>query len=195
MLSPLRFLPVLLLALTLSAPVPAQESKSAQAAKLAAKLQPFVDSHTLAGAVLLVANRDGVLATETVGSADIASGKPMRPDNVFWIASMSKPVTATALMLLIDEGKVALDDPVEKYLPEFKNLWLAVEQDQDHQLLKRPGQKITVRHILSHTSGMPFRSALEQPTLDALPLSVAVRSYAMTPLQFEPTTKYQYSNA
>lgn len=195
MLSPLRFLPVLLLALTLSAPVPAQESKSAQAAKLAAKLQPFVDSHTLAGAVLLVANRDGVLATETVGSADIAAGKPMRPDNVFWIASMSKPVTATALMLLIDEGKVALDDPVEKYLPEFKNLWLAVEQDQDHQLLKRPGQKITVRHILSHTSGMPFRSALEQPTLDALPLSVAVRSYAMTPLQFEPTTKYQYSNA
>lgn len=195
MLSPLRFLPVLLLALTLSAPVPAQESKSAQAAKLAAKLQPFADSHTLAGAVLLVANRDGVLATETVGSADIASGKPMRPDNVFWIASMSKPVTATALMLLIDEGKVALDDPVEKYVPEFKNLWLAVEQDQDHQLLKRPGQKITVRHILSHTSGMPFRSALEQPTLDALPLSVAVRSYAMTPLQFEPTTKYQYSNA
>lgn len=195
MLSLLRCLPILLLALTLSAPVPAQDSKSTPAGKLAARLQPFADSHTLAGAVLLVANRDGVLATETVGSADIASGKPMRPDNVFWIASMSKPVTATALMLLIDEGKVALDDPVEKYLPEFKNLWLAVEQDQDHQLLKRPGQKITVRHILSHTSGMPFRSALEQPTLDALPLSVAVRSYAMTPLQFEPTTKYQYSNA
>lgn len=195
MLSPLRCLPVLLLALAVSAPVPAQDAKSAPVGQLAAKLQPFVDSHTLAGAVLLVANRDGVLATETVGHADIAAGKAMQPNDVFWIASMSKPVTATALMLLIDEGKVALDDPVEKYLPEFKDLWLAVEQDQEHQLLKRPGKKITVRHILSHTSGMPFRSAMEQPTLDALPLNVAVRSYAMTPLQFEPTTKYQYSNA
>lgn len=195
MLSPLRCLPILLLVLAASAPAPAQDSRSIPAGKLAEKLQPFVDSHTLAGAVVLVANRDGLLATETIGSADIAAGKAMPPNAVFWIASMSKPVTATALMLLIDEGKLALDDPVEKYLPEFKDLWLAVEQDQDHQLLERPGQKITVRHILSHTSGMPFRSAMEQPTLDALPLSVAVRSYAMTPLQFEPTTKYQYSNA
>ncbi len=195
MLNPLRCLPVLLMALTLSAPVPAQESKSAHAGNLAAKLQPFVDSHTLAGAVLLVANRDGVLATETVGHADIAAGKAMPPNAVFWIASMSKPVTATALMLLIDEGKVALDDPVEKYLPEFKDLWLIVEPGQDYQVLRRAERKVTIRHILSHTSGMPFRSAMEQPTLDALPLSVAVRSYAMTPLQCEPTTKYQYSNA
>jgi len=190
-----RCVSLALFTLAVAIPASAQDARSDVAGKLAAKLQPFVDSHTLAGAVLLVANREGVLATETVGHADIASGKAMQPDDVFWIASMSKPVTAAALMLLIDEGKVALDDPVEKYLPEFKDLWLAVEQDQDHQLLKRPGQKTTVRHILSHTSGLPFRSAMEQPTLDALPLSVAVRSYAMTPLQFEPTTKYQYSNA
>lgn len=73
MLSPLRCLPVLLLSLAVSAPVPAQDAKSAPVGQLAAKLQPFVDSHTLAGAVLLVANRDGVLATETVGHADIAA--------------------------------------------------------------------------------------------------------------------------
>jgi CubicO group peptidase (beta-lactamase class C family) len=98
-------------------------------------------------------------------------------------------------MMLVDEGKVKLDDPVEKYLPEFKNLWLAVEQDKEHILLKKPKRPITVRDILSHTSGMPFKSAMEEPTLDALPLRDAVRSYAMTPLQFEPGSKYQYSNA
>src|SRR5262249_55211439 len=82
-----------------------------------------------------------------------------------------------------------------KYLPEFKGQWLVVEQDKEHQLLKKPKRPITVRDILNHTSGMPFRSALEEPTLDVVPLRDAVRSYAITPLQFEPGTKYQYSNA
>src|SRR5213078_1345497 len=73
--------------------------------------------------------------------------------------------------------------------------WLAAEQATEHVLLRRPKHPITVREILSHTSGLPFKSALEQPTLDLLPLRVAVRSHAMTPLQFEPGSKYQYSNA
>jgi len=162
---------------------------------IVAALQPFVDNHTLAGAVTLVANKDRVLSLDTVGFADIAAKKPMRPDALFWIASQSKPITGAALMMLVDEGKVKLDDPVEKYLPEFKNIWLAVESDKEHILLKKPAQPITVRHILSHTSGMPFASAIEQPTLDHLPLRDAVRSYTMTPLQSEPGTKYEYSNA
>jgi CubicO group peptidase (beta-lactamase class C family) len=154
-----------------------------------------VDRHTLAGAVTLVADRDEVLSLEAVGFADIAAGKPMRTDALFWIASQSKPITSTALMMLVDEGKVRLDDPVEKYLPEFRAQWLAVEQDEDHMLLRKPRHPITVREILSHTSGLPFKSAMEQPTLDLLPLRDAVRSYAMTPLQFEPGSKYQYANA
>jgi len=190
---------LIVLALTLGTLALAQFSPPAFAAdgdaKIAAKLQPFVDSHTLAGAVLLVANKDRVLDVETVGFANIADGKPMRPDSLFWIASMSKPITAATLMILVDDGKVRLDDPVEKFLPEFKNLWLTAEQDNDHILLKRPAHPITVREILSHTSGLPFKSALEEPTLDGLPLRDAVRSYAMTPLLFEPGTKYAYSNA
>ncbi len=158
-------------------------------------MQPFVDKHTLAGAVTLVASKDKVLSLEAVGFADVEAGKPMRPDALFWIASQSKPITATALMMLVDEGKVKLDDPVEKYLPEFRNQWLAVYQDKDAVLLKRPKQPITVRDVLSHTSGLPFRSAMEEPTLDGLPLRDAVKSYAMTPLKFEPGTKYEYSNA
>jgi CubicO group peptidase (beta-lactamase class C family) len=99
------------------------------------------------------------------------------------------------LMLLRDEGKLSIDDPVEKYLPEFRDIWVAAERDNEHVLLKKPKQPITVRQIMSHTSGMPFASAMEQPTLDHLPLRDAVRSYVLTPLQTEPGTKYAYSNA
>jgi CubicO group peptidase (beta-lactamase class C family) len=158
-------------------------------------LQPFVDRHALAGAVTLVADQDKVLSLEAVGYADVAAKTPMHTDALFWIASQSKPVTAAALMMLVDEGKVRLDDPVEKYLPEFKDVWLAAERGRDHVLLRRPRHPITVREVLSHTSGMPFKSAVEEPTLDLLPLGNAVRSYTLTPLQYEPGTKYQYSNA
>ena len=92
---------------------------------------------------------------EAVGYADVDAKKPMKTDALFWIASMSKPMTATALMMLVDEGKVKLDDPVEKYLPEFKDQWLSSEQDKDHILLKKPKHPITVRNILRHTSGLP----------------------------------------
>lgn len=163
--------------------------------KLAPAIQPYVDSHTLAGAVLLVADRTAILDVETVGYADREAKTSMKPDSLFWIASMSKPVTAAALMILVDEGKVDLDAPVEKYLPEFKNLWLSVEKDDSHILLKRPGHPPTVRECLSHTSGLPFKSDMEVPTLDCLPLRDAVRSYTLTPLIYEPGTQYQYSNA
>jgi CubicO group peptidase (beta-lactamase class C family) len=173
----------------------AQEPPQAAKDPLTAAVQPFVDSHSLAGAVMLVADKNRVLDLSVAGYADVAANKPMPTNALFWIASESKPITATALMMLVDEGKVHLDDPVAKYLPEFNNLWLKVEQSDDHILLKRPRHAITVREILSHTSGMPFASPMEQPTLDLLPLRDAALSYAMTPLEYEPGTKYQYSNA
>jgi CubicO group peptidase (beta-lactamase class C family) len=104
-------------------------------------------------------------------------------------------MTATAVMMLVDEGKIALDDPVEKYLPEFRGQMVVSEKDASHELLRKPGHPITIREVLSHVSGLPFQSAIETPTLDGLPLAAAVRSYAMTPLQTEPGTRYQYSNA
>jgi CubicO group peptidase (beta-lactamase class C family) len=183
----LAVLPVALLPVT-AADQPASKS-------VAAALQPFVDNHSLAGAVTLVADKDKVLSLEAVGFADVGAKKPLKTDAVFWIASQSKSITAVALMMLVDDGKVKLDDPVEKYLPEFKDQWVIVEQDKEHQLLKKPKQPVTVRMVLSHTSGLPFKSAMEQPTLDLLPLRDAVRSYAMTPLLSEPGRKYLYSNA
>ena len=158
-------------------------------------LQPFVEKGTLAGAVVLVASPDKVLAVETAGFADREGKTAMKADDLFWIASMTKPMTAAGLMMLVDEKKVSLDDPVEKYLPEFKGQWVIALQDKDYAVLKKPGRAPTVRDCLRHTSGMPFGSALESPTIDKLLLKDAVRSYAITPLQYEPGTKYAYSNA
>lgn len=187
-------IPVLSLALLCSVGVAAGPPAGAAPSKIAQALQPFVDRRQLAGAVTLVADKDKILSLEAVGFADVAAAKPMRTDALFWIASQTKPMTAAALMMLVDEGKISLDDPVEKYLPEFKGQMVAVEQDEAHTLLKKPAHPITIRNILSHTSGLAFSSPIETPTLDALPLAVAVRSYASMPLQFEPDSKYQYSN-
>ncbi len=119
----------------------------------------------------------------------------MKADALFWIASMSKPITTTAFMMLVDEGKIKVDDAVEKYLPEYKNLWLAAEEDKSHILLRRPSRPVTVRDILTHTSGLPATSLIEKPTLDLLRLRDAVMSYTLTPLKTEPGKKYSYSNA
>ena len=168
---------------------------SAAEPRIGDALKPFVESSSLAGAVTVVANKDKVLSLDTVGFMDVGAKQVMKADSLFWIASMSKPITGTALMLLVDEGKVKLDDPIEKYLPEFQGMWVAVEKDAEHVLLKHPSRLVTIRDVMSHTSGMPFKSEIEQPTLDGLTLRDAVRSYAITPLQTEPGTKYQYSNA
>jgi CubicO group peptidase (beta-lactamase class C family) len=165
------------------------------ASPIAEALKPFVEKGELAGAVALIASKDKMLAVEAVGFADRATQRPMKADALFWIASQSKPITAVAVMMLVDEGKLKLDDAVEKYLPEFKGQQLEVKDATGKTALKTPAHPITVREVLNHTSGLPFKSAAEQPTLDGLPLRDAVASYAKTPLTFEPGTKYTYSNA
>jgi CubicO group peptidase (beta-lactamase class C family) len=189
-----RSLPLPLLAALIVTATPAKAEDDASK-KIAGALQPFVDRHSLAGAVALVATKDKVLTLATAGFADIAAQKVMPPDAIFWIASQSKPITATALMMLVDEGKVNVEDPVEKYLPEFRGQMVIAEQDDNHMLLKKPAHPIKVREVLSHTSGLRFSSPMEQPTLDGMPLRDAVRSHALLPLQWEPGSKYQYSNA
>ena len=187
---------LLVAALAAAAVTPLRAEPSATVTPL---LQPFVDRHELAGAVALVINRERVLDLECVGFADIAAQKPMTPDTLFWIASQTKPMTATAVLMLVDEGKLALDDAVEKYLPEFRGQLMVAPVPAGAAAgsagLRAPSRPITIRDVLSHMSGLPFQSALEKPTLDGLPLAAAVRSYAKTPLQWEPGTRYQYSNA
>src|SRR5579864_7940920 len=93
--------------------------------KLAAvpeRMRQFVADHEIAGAVTLIATRYQIVQLEAVGQANIAKNEPMRTDSIFWIASMTKPVTATAILMLQDEGKLSVDDPASKYIPELGQL-------------------------------------------------------------------------
>jgi CubicO group peptidase (beta-lactamase class C family) len=163
--------------------------------KLANVLQPFIDDRLIAGAVVIAADATTVLHVEAIGWRDVAAGKPMRTDDVFWIASMTKPVTCTALMMLVDEGKVDVDAPVAKYLPEFKDQMFIAERDESHQLLKPPARPVLVRDLMSHTSGITRRSLPGALVGEQAPLATRVAAYASQPLEWEPGTKYLYGNA
>ncbi len=117
-----------------------------------------IDAGEVAGVVTLVARRGKVVHFEAQGYADIAAKKPMRTDNIFRLASMGKPVTAVAIMMLVEEGKIRLTDPVSQYIPEFKGLTkVAVpkpggaEGAYDLVDVSRP---ITIRDLLTHGSGL-----------------------------------------
>jgi CubicO group peptidase (beta-lactamase class C family) len=147
---------------------------------VATALEPFVANHTVAGAVTLVADKDKDLSLVAVGYADLAAKKPMRTDNLFWIASMTKPVTATAVLMLQEEGKLSVNDQVAKYLPELADLKTANGKPA----------KVTLRHLLTHTSGMG--EATPQESKAAKKLADLIPHYAEKPLQFEPGSKWQY---
>lgn len=167
-----------------------------------AYLQPLVENHALAGAVTLIADREGTVYLGAAGFRDLAAKAPMKTDDLFWIASTSKPMTATALMMLVDEGKVNVNDPVEKYLPEFKGQMVRLKPGDPSARAGEPGSgqlvpadhPILVREILSHTSGLPFKSSAQPGALDLLPLKDAVHGFAAEPLNFQPNTAYAYSN-
>src|SRR5258708_1501812 len=107
-------------------------------------MQELITKNEIAGAVTVVVTKDKVLHVESSGFADVASKRPMASDTLFWIASMTKPITGTAILILQDEGKLKVTDPVAKYLPGFASL-------------KTPSGKpanLTITQILTHTSGL-----------------------------------------
>lgn len=166
----------------------------AQESPVAATLQPYVTSNSLAGAVAVVVEPDGIFSQDAVGYADVANKTPMKNDSLFWIASMTKPITAVAFMMLVDEGKVAVDDPVAKYIPQMAGLWAIESQNDFAMTLKRQKRPITLRHLLSHTSGLPFLTPLQMKDLSSLSLEDAVLTFRMNPLEFQPGEGYRYSN-
>lgn len=169
------------------------------AAKLAAirpRMQQFVDQGEVAGAVTLVGRHDRIVSLEAVGFQDLEAKRPMRTDSIFRIASMTKPITAIGIMILVDEGKLAIDDTVEKYLPEFRGQQLAVKTNNT-VTLKSPSRPITLKDLLTHTSGMAGGLPRNPEGLYSkrdLTLAEAVRIYAKEPLEFEPGTKWAYCN-
>ncbi len=119
--------------------------KSDVLAKIRPRMEQFVADGEIAGAVTLLARKGKIVHWEAVGWADLDAKIPMQKDSLFQIASMTKPITATGLMILVDRGKVNLDDPVTKYLPEFAEIKV------NGKPLEKP---LLVRHLLTHTSGL-----------------------------------------
>jgi len=144
------------------------------------RLRSFIDNREIAGAVTLVATPERIVHLDAIGKADIASERPMHSDSIFWIASMTKPITGAAVLMLQDEGKLSVDDPVAKYLPKFQGLKTAGGKE-GHLL---------IRHLLTHTSGMgevpPGRASGIKNLAGLIPLHLT------SPLAFEPGTKWVY---
>jgi CubicO group peptidase (beta-lactamase class C family) len=153
-------------------------------------LQQLVSSNEIPGAVALVATKDKVLHLSAVGQSDLTTGRKMKPNDVFWIASMSKPITSVAVAMLADDGKLSFDDPVEKFLPEFHDM-LAGEQTATQRVLVKATRPITLRDLMTHTSGLgEYRVTDPHWTLAAM-----IKVLAREPLRFQPGTRWSYSTA
>ena len=182
--------------LTATAQKKAKDSKTNFAQEV---LQPYVDNGQLAGAIS-VFYKDGVQETCCVGYADVEAKRPIKLDNVFMQCSQTKGFCGVTIAKLVEEGKISLDDPVYKYLPEFKVLWV-LEGDVDGvRTLHRAKNVLTVRMVMNHTGGFPFENVVKRNNVKGggwnggAPIrQVAVVAAAM-PLMFEPGTKVQYSN-
>ncbi|HEY0549981.1 MAG TPA: serine hydrolase domain-containing protein [Verrucomicrobiae bacterium] len=185
------------LALAVSSPVHAASSQLksgldvTKLAEIPRRMEQFVGSNIISGAVTLVARRDEIVALDAVGEADLATHRKMRADDLFWIASMTKPMTAVAVLMLQDEGKLSVDDPVEKYLPEFKGQWMIAQRSATNMTLMRASRAILVRDLLTHTSGL---GDVPAPRANCS-LAELVMAYSQQPLKFPPGSKWEYCNS
>jgi CubicO group peptidase (beta-lactamase class C family) len=164
--------------------------------EVTAALQPYLDSYKLAGYIGIIADKTGKVHFKNIlGYADVEAKKPMSQDALFWIASMTKMFAGASIMTLVDEGKVSLDDPVTRFIPQLEKWMVVEEKDQSHVLLKPLIRPVTVRHVLSHTSGLTGMSELQQVTgSDSTPLKTRALSSVTGPLQWQPGDKYAYGN-
>jgi CubicO group peptidase (beta-lactamase class C family) len=168
------------------------------AGKIPERMRHFVDEKTVAGVVTLVARGNDILEFDAQGMADIEANRPMRKDTIFQIMSMTKPLTGIGIMMLAEEGKLSVRDPVEQYLPEFKDLRVATNIGPDAARIGAPEHAITIRDLLTHTAGMtdaaPAAIGDYQRSM-AVPLDEVVRQLAKERLLFQPGTAWSYSSA
>ena len=179
-------------------PLSAAEFDQEKLEGLRATIQKFVDNKTVAGAVAAIGSREGIVVSEAVGNLNREQKLPMPAEAVFRIASMTKPITAIAVMMLVDEGKLSVDDNVEKYLPEFKKQMLVESSTAGKVTLKPPARPITIRDLLTHTSGLPGAYPVGIADLYVtrhLTLGESVAISSQRPLEFEPGTKWAYCNS
>ena len=164
--------------------------------EISGAIQKYIDNNETGGAMTMVARKGEVVHFETYGMQNKKAGTPVAENTIFRIFSMTKPITTTALMMLYEEGKVKLDDPVEKYIPEFADV--KVYHKDGQQLPAK--NKMTVRHILSHSSGLSY--GWDPTPVDTMyqkanfwfsaSLKQMIQKIASLPLNFEPGTQWKY---
>ncbi|HLK47726.1 MAG TPA: serine hydrolase domain-containing protein [Bryobacteraceae bacterium] len=174
-------------------------------------IQRHIDAHDISGAVTLVARRGRVAHFAADGLMDVDAKKPMSKESLFWIASMTKPITGAAILMLMEEGKIRLTDPVSKFIPELRGLKVAVMEERqgpagraaaaaEPQFYTVPASReITIRDLLTHTSGLVSggpASTFENQKVARKPgekLADYIPRLAATPLDFQPGTRWSYS--
>lgn len=162
-------------------------------------LQPYVDRGELPGAISIFYN-NGVQEICCIGYANVEQKRPIRLDNVFMQCSQTKGFCGVTIAKLVEEGKLALDDPVSKYLPEFNELWVLDSDKDGVKTIHRAKNVLTVRMVLNHTGGFPFECSAKRPDVRGVgwsggaPLRQVASIAAASPIMFEPGTRDLYSN-
>lgn len=190
----------LLLALALCISVTAKDSvRESQTSFAREALQPYVDRGELAGAINVFYN-DGVQETCCIGYADVDKKRPISMDNVFMQCSQTKGFCGVTIAKLVEEGKLSLDDPVSKYLPEFNELWVLDGEKDGVRTLHKAKNVLTVRMVLNHTGGFPFEISAKRSDVrgggwsGGCPIRQVASVAAGSPIMFEPGTRDLYSN-
>ena len=162
-------------------------------------LKPYVESDQLPGAIS-VFYKDGVQETCCIGYADVESKRMIGMDNAFMQCSQTKGFCGVTIAKLVEEGRISLDDPVSKYLPEFKELWVEVVKSDDVRVLQKAKNELTIRMVMNHTGGFPFEISAKRGDVrgggwsGGAPIRQVASIAAASPLLFEPGTAIQYSN-
>src|SRR5580704_6904292 len=173
-------------------------------------IQRHIDAGDITGAVTLVARKGQIAWVDAAGVMDLETKAPMKRDSLFRMASMTKPVIGTAMMMMLEEGKVSLSDPVSKFIPEFKNMKVGILQSPGGRgggaagaappkyYMVPADRELTIKELLTHTSGLvagpmgqnavaPLRRKPEETLADFIP------RLAQTPLEFQPGARWMYS--
>ena len=172
------------------------ESKTSYAREV---LQPYVDNGQLPGAICVFYN-DGFQETCCIGYADASAKRRINLDNAFMQCSQTKGFCGVTIAKLVEEGKITLDDPVSKYLPEFAELWILEGEKDGVKTLRKANNVLTVRMVLNHTGGFPFEISAKRNDIrgggwsGGAPIRQVAAIAAASPIMFEPGTAELYSN-
>ena len=159
----------------------------------------WIDSGELPGCISIMYN-DGEQETACLGYADVDAKRPIALDNVFMQCSQTKGFCGVTIAKLVEEGRLDIDDPVSKYLPEFETLWVAKKNDDGTKTLTKATNSLTVRMCMNHTGGFDFELPAKSDNIPGggwtrgMPLRAVAATAAAMPLLFEPGTKAKYSN-